>query len=305
MSGFTAQDVPDQSGRTALVTGANTGLGYWTAVHLARAGARVWIGARSPDKGHAAVAALRSEVDGADVELLQLDLSSLAAVEDAATRLKAQASQLDILINNAGVMMPPKSKTEDGFELQLGVNHLGHFALTAHLMPLLAKAPAARVVTVSSIAHRRGRIDFDDLQADHSYGAEKRYGQSKLANLLFTFELDRRLREQGASISAVAAHPGVAQTELSRHLPAIARVFMPVVGLALNTAEQGSWPSLMAATAPDVSGGDYYGPQRFNELSGPAGPARSVAAANDRDVQRQFWDVSVELTGVDPMAAWA
>jgi NAD(P)-dependent dehydrogenase (short-subunit alcohol dehydrogenase family) len=305
MAGFTARDVPDQRGRTALVTGANTGLGFWTAVHLARAGARVLIGARSGDKGTAALRRLQDEAPGSDADVLQLDLSSLAAVEDAAGRLRDREDRLDLLVNNAGVMMPPYDTTADGFELQLGVNHLGHFALTGHLLPLLADTPDARVVTVSSIAHRDAEVFFDYLQAERGYDAGARYGQSKLANLLFTFELDRRLRAAGSPVRALAAHPGIARTELGRHFPAPMRLLLPVVGLVLNSAEQGAWPSLMAATSPTVDGGDYVGPSRFNEMSGPAGPAASSAIANDQDVQRRLWDASVELTGVEPLAAMA
>ncbi len=303
MAGFTARDVPAQHGRTALVTGANTGLGYWTAVHLARAGARVLVGSRSADRGEEAVARLRREVPDGDAEVLALDLSSLAAVEDAAGRLRASEDRLDLLVNNAGVMMPPYGTTVDGFELQLGVNHLGHFALTGHLMPLLEEAPAARVVTVSSLAHRDAEVFLDDLQAEQGYAPGDRYGQSKLANLLFTLELDRRLRATGSSVRALAAHPGIAQTELARHFPGPVRLLMPVIGVLLNSAEQGSWPSLMAATSPDVDGGDYLGPTRFREMSGPAGPAATSATANDEELQRRLWDVSVELTGVDPAPA--
>jgi NAD(P)-dependent dehydrogenase (short-subunit alcohol dehydrogenase family) len=302
MPGFTARDVPEQHGRTALVTGANTGIGFWTAVHLARAGARVLVGSRSADKGDEALQRLRAAVPEADAEVLPLDLSSLAAVEEAAGRVLASEDRLDLLVNNAGVMMPPYGTTVDGFELQLGVNHLGHFALTGHLLPLLTDAPAARVVTVASVAHRDTRIFFDDLQAEQGYDRQARYGQSKLANLLFTFELDRRLRTAGSPVRALAAHPGIARTELARSFPGPVRLLMPLVGLLLNSAEQGSWPSLMAATSPDVDGGSYVGPTRSRELSGPAGPATSSATANDPDVQRRFWDISIELTGVDPLA---
>lgn len=303
MSGFTAHDIPDQHGRTALVTGANTGLGFWTAVHLAKAGARVLIGSRSADKGAEALSRLRDEAPGSEADVLQLDLSSLTAVEDAASRLRDSEQKLDILVNNAGVMMPPYGTTEDGFEVQLGVNHLGHFALTGHLLPVLAAAPSARIVSVSSIAHRDAEIFFDDLEAEQDYSASARYGQSKLANLLFTFELDRRLRGAGSPVRALAAHPGIARTELTRHFPGPVRLLAPIIGLILNSAEQGSWPSLMAATSPDVDGGDYVGPTRFGEMSGPAGLAKSSATANDEDVQRRLWDVSVELTGADPLAA--
>lgn len=303
MSGFTARDVPDQHGRTALVTGANTGVGFWTAVHLARAGARVLLGSRSADKGEEALRRLHHEAPGSDADVLPLDLSSLAAVEDAAGRLRESEDRLDVLVNNAGVMMPPYGRTADGFELQLGVNHLGHFALTGHLLPLLAEAPAARVVNVASLAHRGATVDFDDLRAEQGYDAQARYGQSKLANLLFTFELDRRLRASGSRVRALAAHPGIARTELGRYLPGPVRLLTPLVGVVLNTAEQGSWPSLMAATSPEVDGGAYVGPTRLGGMSGPAGLAVSSARAKDADLQRRLWEASVELVGVDPLAA--
>ena len=303
MSGFTARDVPDQDGRTALVTGANTGVGFWTAVHLARAGARVLLGSRSADKGEEALRRLHREAPGSDADVLPLDLSSLAAVEDAAGRLREGEDRLDVLVNNAGVMMPPYGRTADGFELQLGVNHLGHFALTGHLLPLLAEAPAARVVNVASLAHRGAKVHFDDLRAEQGYDAQARYGQSKLANLLFTFELDRRLRASGSRVRALAAHPGIARTELGRYLPGPVRLLTPLVGVVLNTAEQGSWPSLMAATSPEVDGGAYVGPTRLGEMSGPAGLAASSARAKDADLKGRLWEVSVELVGVDPLAA--
>jgi len=305
MSGFTARDIPDQQGRTALITGANTGLGYWTAVHLARAGARVLIGSRSADKGAEALRRLQDDAPGGKASVLALDLSSLAAIEGAAARLRESENQLDILVNNAGVMAPPYGTTTDGFELQLGVNHLAHFALTGHLMPLLDAAPAARVVSVASLSHRNAEVYFDDLQGEQDYSAGGRYGQSKLANLLFTFELDRRLRAAGSSVRALAAHPGIARTELTRHFSGPIRLLRPFVGLILNSAEQGSWPSLMAATSADVDGGAYLGPTRFGEMSGSAGTAASSVTANDPDTQRRLWDASVELTGIDPMAALA
>jgi NAD(P)-dependent dehydrogenase (short-subunit alcohol dehydrogenase family) len=265
----------------------------------------VLVGSRSADKGAEALRRLQREAPGSDADVLPLDLSSLAAVEDVAVRLLEGEDRLDLLINNAGVMMPPYGTTTDGFELQLGVNHLGHFALTGHLLPLLAEAPAARVVNVASLAHRGARVDFDDLQAEQRYDAQARYGQSKLANLLFTSELDRRLRADGSPVRALATHPGIARTELARNFPGPVRLLLPLVGLVLNSAEQGSWPSLMAATSPEADGGAYVGPTRFGEMSGPAGHAASSASANDEDLQRRFWDVSVELTGVDPLAALA
>lgn len=299
MSGFTADDVTDQSGRTFLVTGANTGLGFEAAEVLASKGGRVLLGCRSQDKAEAAMGRIRADFADADLRFIPLDQGDLASVEKAA-ELVQEEERLDVLVNNAGIMMPPLQYTTDGFESQFGVNHLGTFALTGHLLAKLAETEGSRVVVTSSIAHKAGKIDFDDLGAEQRYNTQARYQQSKLANLLFMYELDRRLRAAKSPTIAVACHPGIAATELSRHLPKLLTLAMPVVKLVLNSAAQGAWPTLMAATSGEVAGGDYTGPSRLGETSGPAEKADSTDRARDPDLAARLWDVSVEMTGVDP-----
>ena len=301
--GFTDRDVPELTGRTMVVTGANTGLGFETAKVLAERGARVLLACRSEDKARTAIDSIRRHVDrsdrAADLEFVELDLGDLASVEAAAAAI-SEEERLDVLVNNAGLMMPPLERTVDGFESQLGVNHLGTFALTARLLDRLGEQEGSRAVVTSSIAHRGARIRFDDLAADDGYDRQDRYGQSKLANLLFAYELDRRLRASGSPTIAVGCHPGIATTELTRHLPGVVQLAMPLVRPFVNDAGQGAWPTLMAATSPAVDGGDYVGPSRFGETSGPAAHARSSARSHDPELARRLWDVSVELTGVDP-----
>ena len=293
MSRWDITDIPDQSGRTAVITGANTGLGYETAAALAAKGARVVLAVRNLDKGRAAADLIARANPGADVSVHELDLTSLASIEEAAHELRSGLDQLDLLINNAGVMMTPKSITKDGFELQFGTNHLGHFALTGHLLDLLVSTPLSRVVTVSSLGHRMGRIRFDDLQSERRYTRAGAYGQSKLANLLFTYELQRRL--SGTDTIAIAAHPGGSSSELTRHLPS-------AVQLALRPLEQsaelGALPTLRAATDPNASGGDYYGPGGFAELNGYPELVASNGRSHDVDVAGRLWAVSAQLTGV-------
>jgi NAD(P)-dependent dehydrogenase (short-subunit alcohol dehydrogenase family) len=299
MSGFTHSNVPDQSGRTILVTGANTGLGFETAKVLAAQGARVLLGCRSVDKAKAAIDAIRVDVSDADLDVVQLDQADLASVRDAAAQVNEEA-RLDVLVNNAGIMMPPKEMTVDGFESQFGVNHLGTFALTSLLLPKLDEQPDARVVVTSSIAHRGAKIFFDDINAERRYRAQDRYGQSKLANLMFAFELDRRLRRARSSTIAVGCHPGIADTELARHLPSLVRFAVPLFRPFFNSASQGAWPTLMAATAPGVEGGDYFGPTRRGETAGPAGKAHATSVARDGALAAGLWDLSIEMTGIDP-----
>ncbi|MBW8783581.1 MAG: SDR family NAD(P)-dependent oxidoreductase [Novosphingobium sp.] len=295
---FTAADVPDQSGRTILVTGANTGLGFEAAKVLAARGARVLLGCRDKGKAEAAMRAISGAAPGADLAFLPLDQADLASVRRAA-ELAGREPRLDVLLNNAGVMTPPLMRTADGFELQFGVNHLGTFALTSLLLPKLAEAPAARVVVTSSVAHKRGRIDWDDLNAEHGYRRGDSYCQSKLANLLFLFELDRRLRAAGAPVMAVGCHPGVAMTELMRHVPGPVRALMPLIGLFFNSPAAGSWPALQAATSPEAKSGDYFGPQGMREMRGPSGPAKRTLRSEDPEDARRLWEVSVAMTGVD------
>lgn len=296
---WTTADIPDQSGRTVVVTGANTGLGYHTAAALAVHGARVVLAVRSLDKGNAALSRIVAAKADVDVTLTQLDLSSLASVRRAADELRSTHPRIDLLINNAGVMWTPKELTADGFELQFGTNHLGHFALTGLLLEHMVTVPGSRVVTVSSLGHRmRAAIHFDDLQWERNYSRIGAYGQSKLANLLFTYELQRRLSAGKAPTIAVAAHPGGSATELARNVPRILRPLNALAPLLFQSAEAGALPTLRAATDPTVEGGQYYGPDGLGEQRGHPKLVQSSAQSHDADLQRRLWSVSEELTGV-------
>ncbi len=298
MSKWTTADIPDQTGRTAVITGANTGLGYETAAALAAKGAQVVIAVRNLDKGEQAARGIVQAHPGATVTVQELDLSSLESVRAAADKLRSTHDSIDLLINNAGVMFTPKSTTKDGFEMQFGTNHLGHFAFTNLLLDRVLAAPGSRVVTVSSLNHRTARcgLRFHDLQSDRSYSRVGAYGEAKLANLLFTYELQRRLR--GTDTIAVAAHPGGSKTDLMRNLP---RVLAPVTRLMdsfFQSADMGALPTLRAATDPGVLGGQYYGPDGFAEQRGYPKIVASSAASHDFDAQRRLWTVSEELTNV-------
>ena len=297
---WTAADVPDQTGRVAVVTGANAGLGLETAAVLAERGARVVVAVRDLGKGETAVGEIRRRTPNADVALQQLDLSSLASVRTAADELRAAYPRIDLLINNAGVMYPPKQTTADGFELQFGTNHLGHFALTGLLLDHLLQVEGSRVVTVASIAHNiQAGIRFDDLQWERSYNRVAAYGQSKLANLMFTYELQRRLAATQTPTVAVAAHPGISNTELMRHIPGSGLPgFSALAGLVTNSPAVGALATLRAATDPAVRGGQYYGPSGFRELVGHPVLVQSNRQSHDTDVQQRLWSVSEELTGV-------
>lgn len=285
----------------AVVTGSNTGLGYDNARALAARGAKVVMAVRDTAKGESAAGRIRALTPGADISVQKLDLGSLASVREAAAEISAAHPRIDLLINNAGVMYPPKSTTTDGFELQFGTNHLGHFALTGLLLKNLLPVDNSRVVVVSSIAHNiKAKIDFDDLQWEkRSYDKVASYGQSKLANLMFAYDLQRRLAAANAKTIAVAAHPGVAATELSRHipgyeLPGVAWLF----GKLLNTSEVGALATLRAATDPSVKGGQYWGPDGFREMRGYPELATSSEQSRDVAIQDRLWTVSEELTGV-------
>jgi NAD(P)-dependent dehydrogenase (short-subunit alcohol dehydrogenase family) len=297
---WTEADVPGQKDRVAVVTGANTGLGFETARVLAARGASVVLAVRDVEKGKRAAARIADTAPGADLTVQELDLTSQESVRAAAAELRARHPRIDLLINNAGVMTPPKQTTRDGFELQFGTNHLGHFALTGLLLDLLLPVPGSRVVTVSSLAHRmRAQIRFDDLQWERSYDRMGAYGQSKLANLMFTYELQRRLTAQGASAIAVAAHPGFSDTELVRNSPAALRlVARAVTPLISQPAAMGALPTLRAAADPAVLGGQYYGPDGLGERTGHPRPVTSSAQSYDVALQRRLWAVSEELTGV-------
>jgi NAD(P)-dependent dehydrogenase (short-subunit alcohol dehydrogenase family) len=298
MSKWTIADIPDQSGRTAVVTGANTGLGFETAQALAARGARVVLAVRNLDKGKEAAAAIAAASPGADVSLQELDLGSLASVRSAADELKSTLDHIDLLINNAGLMYPPKGTTADGFELQFGTNHLGHFALTGLLVDHLVPVTGSRIVTVSSVGHRlNAAIHFDDLNWEHRYNRFAAYGQSKLANLLFTYELERRLAPHGTTIAA-AAHPGGSDTDLMRHLPNTLQLAMPVLRRLVQPADMGALPTLRAATDPGVLGGQYFGPDGPGGVRGYPKVVPSSDQSYDLDLQRRLWAVSEELTGV-------
>jgi len=290
---WTTTDIPDQNGRTAVVTGANTGLGYETAAALAAKGAHVVLAVRNLEKGKAAADLIARRTPGAEVTLQQLDLTSLDSVREAADQLHAGLDRVDLLINNAGVMFTPQGTTKDGFELQFGTNHLGHFAFTGRMLDLLLATPDSRVVTVSSIGHRFGRIRFDDLHAERGYNRFAAYGTSKLANLLFTYELQHRLT--GTTTAALAAHPGGSASELDRHLPGPLKLAFAAMS---QDTEAGALPTLRAATDPTVRGGQYLGPAGFMEMRGTPKVVASNRRSHDADVQRRLWTVSEELTGV-------
>jgi len=300
---WTTKDIPSQAGRLAIVTGANTGLGYETALELAGAGAEVVLAARNPDKGQAAVARILAAHPTAKVRLELLDLSRLADVAAFAERIGARHEVLDLLINNAGVMMPPKRQVmPDGFELQFGVNYLAHYALTAHLLPLLRRGTAPRVVNLSSGAHHTGQIHFDDLDWKRGYRPWPAYSQSKLAMLMFAFELDRRSRAGAWGIMSNAAHPGYARTDLIASGPGtdslMARLGVFLQPIMSQDAAQGALPQLYAATSPNAVGGGYYGPSRLFELVGPPKVARVAKQAKDQAAAKRLWEVSASLTGV-------
>ncbi len=309
-----AADIPFLAGKRILITGANSGIGYHAALKLARKGAYVMLACRDRQRGEVALARLDADAPSAHTELVILDLASLASVHSFAEKELARQRPLDILINNAGVMAPPKRlETVDGFELQFGTNVLGHFALTALLMPALEQAAAEspdrpRVVTIASIAHKRGQLNFDDLQSKKNYGPMRAYQQSKLADLMIAFELDRRLRAANSRIMSVAAHPGVASTNLfqtgdySSFEKTIRNVVGHAISLVLNTDAEGALPTLYAATAHDAESGGYYGPQGFQEMRGAeVEPAKVARQALDTSAAARLWQVCEDLTGIQFM----
>jgi NAD(P)-dependent dehydrogenase (short-subunit alcohol dehydrogenase family) len=292
VSGWNISDIPDQSGRTIIVTGANSGLGAATTRALAQAGAQVIMACRDEVKARAV-----ADTIGERVQVRRLDLADLSSIREFARTIEGA----DVLINNAGVMALPLRRTADGFEMQFGTNHLGHFALTGLLLDSLLVVRDSRVVTVSSLGHRlRAAIHFDDLQWEHGYDRIAAYGQSKLANLLFTYELQRRLAARAdAKTIAVAAHPGGSNTELARNLPGVFRPVKAVLGpLLFQSPAMGALPTLRAATDPAVQGGQYYGPAGFLEQRGRPKLVKSSAQSHDEELQRRLWAVSEELTGV-------
>ncbi|AWN50542.1 SDR family oxidoreductase [Methylobacterium sp. 17Sr1-1] len=301
MSGWTLSDMPSQAGRSAIVTGTG-GLGFEDALALARAGAEVIVAGRNPDKGAAALARIRQAVPEATVTFEPLDLASLASVAAFAERMAGSRDRIDILINNAAVMAPPtRQVSADGHELQFATNYLGHVALTARLLPLLRRADAPRVVSLSSVAARGGRIVFDDLQGERAYRPMAAYSQSKLACLIFALELQRRSEAGGWGLASLAAHPGVARTDLlpngagPRSFAGLARTYL---WFLFQPADRAALPTLFAATAPEAAGGAYYGPVRLSETRGAPGPARVPTPALDAAAAARLWEVSERLAGV-------
>ena len=301
--GWTPAQMPDLSGRVAVVTGANVGLGLHTSIELARHGAHVVMTARDPRRGDEALGQVRVQAPGTSVELARLDLADLASVRAFADTTLGTHGRIDILVNNAGVMaLPTRRVSADGFEMQLATNHLGHFALTGLLLPALL-AGSSRVVTVSSNAHRAGRIDLDDLQSERRYSPWPAYSQSKLANLLFTMELQRRADRAGADITSVGAHPGLSATNLTLSgpgagRPLVGRIADAVAKVFGQSAQLGAWPSLYAATMPDVRGAEYFGPNAFGGWRGHPERTTAKPPAYDPDIAAQLWARSAELTGV-------
>jgi len=291
---WTTENIPNLKGKTAIVTGSNSGIGFETAKAIAAKGARLNMAIRNIEKGKKAADAILKEFPDADIKVTDLDLGSLASVTAFSESFVKKNQRLDILVNNAGVMMPPYGTTVDGFELQFGTNHLGHYALTGLLLPLLIKTKRSRVVNVSSYAHKAGKINFDDLDSKQNYNKMAAYGQSKLANLLFTYELQRRFENAGSDSLATAAHPGWTQTNLQRHSGG-ARFLNPVFW---QKPPMLALPTLRAATGTDASGGDYYGPRGFMEMQGTPVKVKSNGLSHDIDTARRLWDVSEELTGV-------
>lgn len=307
---FAASDIPDQSGKIVIITGGNSGIGYHTALELARKGATVVIACRSVAKGFEAQRQIQREAPDADVQVEKLDLASQASIHDFARNYLGSGRPVHLLINNAGVMaLPRRTETADGFEMQFGTNVLGHFALTGLLMPAMAAtardsaAGSVRVVTLASIAHLQGHIVLDDLQQEKNYSPWSAYRQSKLADLMLALEMDRRLRDCGSAVWSVAAHPGVANTNLFvRDAPAWQQTFRKIsgalIGLLLNTPAQGALPTLFAATSPDAKPGGYYGPQGLREMRGPVGLARISDRAQNRTMAGELWQACERLTGV-------
>ena len=303
---WTTANIPSQTGRTIIVTGANTGIGYETALALAKKGAKVVMACRSQAKGEEAVRMIEDSELSGSVELRLLDLSSLDSVRTFAGFFHDASDRLDLLINNAGVMMPPFGTTSEGFELQIGVNYIGHFALTGLLFDKLATTPNSRIVTLGSLAHRNGKIDFDtfrgkDLRDGADYKPTIAYLQSKLADLMFAIELQRRLGDAGSGTISVAAHPGFTATDLQRH----SGLWNRLIGFWSNDPPQGALPTLYAATSPDAEPGGYYGPDGFYEARGYPAPSKVMAHAREKQVAKRLWSYAEEATGVRFLSALA
>lgn len=297
---WTEKDIPDLSGMVIVITGANSGLGYENSLQFAEKNAIVVMACRNLEKGELAVEKIMKKVPHAKLDLMKLDLGNLDSISKFVAEFKNKYDRLDILLNNAGIMMVPYGKTVDGFERQNGINHLGHFALTAQLFDLLKKTGGSRIVNVSSVAHKRGTMDFDDYLFEKEYDRSVSYGRSKLSNLLFTYELDRRLKKSGINMYALASHPGVALTNLANHmlgpLNYVSFLLKPVMNIILHSAKKGSLPSARAAIDPSVKGGEYFGPHKERK-GDPIVVSSNEASYNEEDAAK-LWQLSEELTGV-------
>jgi NAD(P)-dependent dehydrogenase (short-subunit alcohol dehydrogenase family) len=301
MKSFDIENSTNNEGKIAIVTGANSGLGFETSKGLVKKGFLVIMACRDLKKAHAAHNKIIKDFAEANLKIIQIDTSSLKSVKAFADEFLQHYQKLDLLINNAGIMVPPFSLTKDGFESQLGTNYLGHFLLTGLLLPALEKAGNSRVVTLSSIAHKTGKINFDDLQfKKRTYKKWDAYGQSKLACLMFAYEMDRRLKAKGSKVISVASHPGVSLTNLWNHMPWIFSLISPVFNLLFShPADDGAKPTLMAALSNSVNGGDYFGPTGFNEMKGEPGKVHSTQLSKNKEIAKKLWSVSEELTGIN------
>lgn len=290
----TKQSYPEE--RIIIVTGANTGIGFETTLLLAKSGAKVVMACRNMKKAIAAKNEINEKVPSADLEVMEIDLSILSSVRRFADNFQSKFNRLDVLINNAGVMAPPYTQTEDGFELQFGANYLGHFLLTGLLLDTIVKTPDSRIVTLSSLVHKNGEINFDDLQSEKKYSPSKAYAQSKLACLMFTYELQRRLERSGHPTISVGAHPGIAMTELSRNMPAFQYYLLKytIAPLLTHSPARGAQPTVLAATG-EARGGDYFGPTGYREFKGKPGLVKSTDLSKDEKVAKQLWEVSEKL----------
>ncbi len=299
---WTTENIPDLTGKVIIITGANSGIGYEAAKEFARKGAQIILASRNLDKAQSALSQIQSDLPETKAEILKLDLASLKSIRQFADEFKAKYDHLDVLLNNAGIMMMPYGKTKDGFELQFGTNHLGHFALTGQLIDLLLKTPGARVVNISSNAHYFGEMDFSNLMYENGegYAAQKAYGRSKLANLLFTYEMQRRFNAIEADAITLAAHPGISNTNLAAHIFKRWRlkILQPLMGLMLQSAAMGALPGIRAAVDSSVSGGQYFGPDGSKERSGYPVVVLSNEASHNIEDALHLWEISEKLTGV-------
>jgi NAD(P)-dependent dehydrogenase (short-subunit alcohol dehydrogenase family) len=288
------EDIMELTGKTVIITGSNTGLGFETALNLYEKGAKVYVAVRNEEKGHDAIRRIKAMAVGGDLVYERLDLASLDSVKEFSERIIARENRLDLLVNNAGVMIPPPSKTSDGFELQFGVNFIGHFALTGHLFDLLESTNGSRVVTLSSIAHRGASIDFDNFRLEKQYNGWREYGQSKLADLIFALELEKRLRSKGCQMLSLAAHPGFSKTDLQKYMDKDM-----LDSLELMTAKEGAQSTLAACLRPDAQGGQYWGPDGYNEQKGSPALAKIDASALDLKLNARLWDWAKKITGAN------